>query len=154
MKLASQIVLVLATLAAVAGGAFLLLRDSSSGGIEIVLPTATPAAELRVHVSGAVRSPGVYAVNDGDRLADAIAAAGGADEDADLAAVNLAVRVKDEDHWHIPRVGEASQVSSFQQAGQGAGPSGKIDLNSADLEMLKSLPGIGDVKAQAIILQR
>ena len=152
MRAISPAVLILATVAAVAGGVFLLLRDSSGGGIEITLPTATPAAEatLQVYVSGAVRAPDVYALNQGDRLADAIAAAGGATQDADLVAVNLSARVKDEDHWHIPAMGETPPTSSVQ----GTSPSGKIDINSADMELLKALPRIGEVKAQAIISYR
>ena len=68
MKLISQVVLVLAVVAAVAGGLLLLVRDSNSGGgIEIALPTATvePVVELKVYVTGAVRDPGVYAVEQG-----------------------------------------------------------------------------------------
>ena len=76
--------------------------------MEILLPTPTvaPDAETKVHISGAVRSPGVYAVADGDRLDEVVQAAGGLTDDADLAAVNLAARVKDENHWHIPVHGE------------------------------------------------
>ena len=151
-KLLSQMVLIAAMLAAVAGGVFLLVRGSSSGGaFEVVLPTAVPAsAELKVFVSGAVRNPGVYTANEGNRLAQLIAVAGGATDDADLAAINLALRVEDEDHWHIPKLGEASQTS----AAQGGSPSGKIDLNSATVDELESLPGVGEVRAPAIIRYR
>ena len=148
-KFGSQIVLVIATLAAIAGAVLLLVRSSSSGGMEIVLPTATPdvQARPRVHISGAVIRPGVYEVRNGDRLVDVIEAAGGATEDVDLAAVNLAARVEDEDHWHIPRLGEEPREPSAQ-SGEA---SGRIDVNSADEELLKTLPGIGEVKARAII---
>jgi competence protein ComEA len=153
MKLVSQIVLIAAILAAVAGGLVLLARGSSTGRtIEIVIPTATPVPEesLQVYVSGAVRFPGVYSVKAGDRLAQAIESAGGAREDSDLTAVNLAVRLKDEDHWHIPKVGESRQPTS----GPGGGQSEKINVNSATAEELDSLPGIGEVKARAIISYR
>ena len=53
-------------------------------------------------MTGAVRQPGLYAIEDDDRLADLIDLAGGATEEADLRAVNLAVRVKDQDHWTVP----------------------------------------------------
>ena len=153
MKLASQTILIAAMLATVARAVVLLFqRSSSDGAMEIVLPTVTsaPKVELKVHVSGAVRNPGVYAIHEGDRLSHVIEAAGGATADADLAAVNLAVRVKDEDHWQIPRVGEAPQES----ARQGTTTTGKIDINSAGVELLKTLPGIGEVKAQSIVRYR
>ena len=153
MKLVSQVVLVAAIVAAVAAAAFILIRGAYSGGdVEIVLPTVTPesATDLKVYVTGAVRNPGVFDVKEGDRLAEVVEAAGGATEDADLTAVNLAVRIKDEDHWHIPRLGEMPpEVSS-----EATSPSSKIDLNSASPEQLQALPGIGEVKAQAIYSYR
>ena len=63
-----QTALIVATLAAVAGGIFLLVRQSSPDGLEILLPTATAVPQMRVYISGAVRSPGVYPVIEGDRL--------------------------------------------------------------------------------------
>ena len=156
MKTASQITLVIAMVIIVAGGAAFLIRlaPSNGGAIQIVLPadTPTPSFSLKVYVSGAVRNPGVYALDEGDRLEDAIEASGGAAIDADLEAVNLSARLKDEDHWRIPRLGE--EVSQQTSTVQGASPSGKININSADIETLKRLPGIGDVKAQTIISYR
>ena len=111
LKLASQAILVVVIVASVAGAIFLIARNSGSGvNMEILLPTVTPpqSVESKVYVTGAVAAPGVYTVGPDSRLADAIDAAGGATEDADLAAVNLAARVTDEQHWHIPRQGEAS----------------------------------------------
>ncbi len=156
MKLVSQIVVVLAVLALIAGASFLLMRQSSTGGIQVVLPTSTsaPPVELKVYVSGAVRNPGVYTVNEGDRLDDVIEKAGGVTQAADPDAVNLAARVKDEDHWHIPKVGEVSQGAQSGQTAQNASSSGKININAADIEMLKTLPGIGDMKAEAIVRYR
>ena len=153
MRLVTQVLLGLTALAAVAAGAYFLVRTSSSGGgIEIILPTPTtePRIELKVHVSGAVRNPGVYLVEESDRLVDVLKAAGGATDDADVAAVNLAVRVEDEDHWHIPRLGEAPRV----QGSDSRSASGKIDLNSATAAELMDLPGIGEVKAGSIVSYR
>ena len=76
--------------------------------------------------------------------------AGGATQDADLTAINLAVRVKDQDHWHIPVHGESPILPTPPSA---TGPN-VIDINSADVEQLKSLPGIGDVKAASIVRYR
>ena len=156
MKAASQITLMVAIVIAVAGGVVFLIRlaPSNGGAIQIVLPadTPTPSVTFKVYVSGAVRNPDVYAFDEGDRLKDAIEAAGGFTEDANRDAMNLSARLKDEDHWRIPRLGE--EVSQQTSAVQGASPSGKININSADIETLKRLPGIGDVKAQTIVSYR
>ena len=117
-----------------------------------MLPTPTPevAQEIRVYISGAVHSPGVYTVSDDDRMVEVVAAAGGALADADLNAVNLAARVKDEDHLHVPRIGESPRLDL--EAASVAG--GRIDINSADARLFQTLPGIGEVKAEAIVRHR
>ena len=133
----TQALLVLAIVATVVGALTLLARRSSSdGGLEIVLPTTVPQASavLKVYITGAVNSPGVYTVDDGDRLIDVIEAAGGAAEQADLAAMNLAARVRDQDHWHVPVLGEETGRPTTL-AGR---PSDRIDLNSADAEFTMS----------------
>lgn len=139
-----------ALIAVLAGALVLILRDGEGRqGTEIFLPTATPMPELKVYVSGAVRRPGVYTMRDGDRLSDALAASGGASQDAQMACVNLAVRVRDEAHYHVPGAGEACVAgggSTAQEAGRGG-----IDLNTASPEELETLPGIGPVKARAIV---
>ena len=155
VKLISQAALVVAVIATFAGGLFLIVRDSSSGRrIEVILPTATPEprSELKVYLSGAVRSPGVYEMKPGDRLAEVVEAAGGPAEDADMTVVNLATRVSDEDHWHIPRQGEQMRTP-VEAASASASPSEsrKIDINSATLNELISLDGIGEVLGKRII---
>lgn len=155
MKAASQIALVLAIVIGVAGGTYYLVQNSpSNDGVQLILPadTPTPSVTFKVYVSGAVRNPDVYEFDEGDRLRDAIMAAGGFTEDANQDALNLAARLKDEDHWRIPRLGE--EVSQETSTVQGANLSGKININSADIETLKRLTGIGDAKAQAIISYR
>ena len=153
MKYLTQIVLAVAVVASLAGGVFLLVRGpSGSGEIEIILPTPTVElqADLKVYISGGVNTPGLYEFREGDRLADVVEVAGGATGAADLAAVNLAVRVKDEQHWHIPIIGEPPRAVPIEGVETGE----KIDLNSAPVEVLKTLPGIGDVKAVAIVAYR
>ena len=144
-------------LAAVGGVVAILLRDSSPGAVEIVLPTSTPPSDVRVYVTGAVNQPGVHQVYEGARLADAVEAAGGAASDADLVAVNLAARVADEDHWHIPRLGETPPSSNATQpiAGAQASDGGtKLDINSATAAELETLPQIGEVRAGDIVAHR
>ena len=105
---------------------------------------------LQVYVTGAVKDPGVYALEGGGRLVQLVESAGGATDDADLEAINLAALLRDQDHWHIPRIGEAPKVTT---AGA-ANPLGKIDVNSATSAQLEELPGVGDVKARSIIQYR
>lgn len=127
------------------------------------LPAQVPP-DLRVYISGAVQEPGVYSLQPGDRLVDALKAAGGATAAADLTALNLARRVQDEEYYYIPVAGETpppiatsingpALVESTIAASAGGG-NGLIDLNAASAEILATLPGIGPVKAQAIITYR
>lgn len=177
MKLTiGHIILGALVIVAIAGGILLALRQPPSTNIEVVslTPTLAPAAaavptpqpHVGVYISGAVVNPGVYIVNEGSRLADIILIAGGAAADADLTAVNLAAVLRDEQHWHIPKrspdatplAGGLAASGGEPAAADGAQPNrppnGKVDLNTADVNMLKSLPGIGDTRARAIVSHR
>ena len=151
VKTISLYVLLALFIAAASGGIALLITQSRSGSpsIEILLPTATPTPQLKVYISGAVAEPGVYLMKEGDRLVDAIAAAEGITEDAQLSCINLATRVKDEAHYHVPGSGEPCQAASTTSPA--AGEDGRTDLNTATAKQLQTLPGIGPVKAQAIV---
>jgi competence protein ComEA len=105
-------------------------------------------ADIRVDVSGAVQNPGVYPLPDGARWIDAIEAAGGATGDANLDAVNLATRVRDEDKIFVPTLGGPIA------AGASSTPSPLVDINTASQSELEDLPGIGEVRAAAIIRSR
>jgi competence protein ComEA len=105
--------------------------------------------EIKVYVTGLVKSPGVYTMKDGDRIDDAIKLAGGALEGADLSNINLAEKVKDEQMIKIPKVGEDN--SSTGEIGDVKKADGKININKATKEELDTLPGIGEVTAQRII---
>lgn len=135
-------------------GIFLVMvrQSAADDAIEIVLPIATPVVEakLKAYVSGAVQTPGVYTLGEGDRLLDLIGLAGGALNEAELSGINLAVKVSDEDHWHIPQIVEAMP----EQVSISADRSGRVDLNSASLDALVTLPGIGSTKANSIISYR
>ncbi|WP_434644025.1 helix-hairpin-helix domain-containing protein [Thermoanaerobacterium thermosaccharolyticum] len=105
--------------------------------------------EIKVYVTGLVKSPGVYTMKDGDRVDDAIKLAGGALEGADLSNINLAEKVKDEQMIKIPKIGEDN--SSTGGIGDVEKADGKININKATKEELDTLPGIGEVTAQRII---
>jgi len=142
-----QILLALLFVAAVSGAMFFWAKSSASPGLEVQLPTATPTPELKVYITGAVNSPGVYSLKPGDRVQEALQAAGGATQEADLTRVNLARRLQDEDFIYVPRVGETVVPTQMAPPGQGQ----RLDLNAATVEELQVLPGIGQAKAQAIV---
>ncbi len=128
------------------GGVF-LLSERLSGPQPLQLDLAdVPAEEIRVYVTGAVQRPGVYPLADGDRWIDALEAAGGPAADANLAAVDLARRARDEDTILVPRLGQAGVASASQ--------SPLVDINTAGANELATLPGIGEVRAGRIIDSR
>ena len=113
-------------------------------------PSATPAT-IEVYVTGAVNQPGiVVTLPAGSRVDDAIQAVGGVTADADMNQVNLAAVLRDGDQVHVPRVGEILPVPS-QNDSTPADEEQIIHINTATLEELETLPGIGEVRAQAII---
>lgn len=126
---------------------------------EVATGAASPAAVIYVHVAGAVRRPGLYELPAGSRVADAIASANGPRRNADLDAVNLAEPLVDGTKVDLPRRGEPPQtapsgpVALPSAAGGGAGQA-TVDLNTADQTTLETVPGIGPVKAAAILQHR
>jgi competence protein ComEA len=108
---------------------------------------ASAPAALVVHVVGAVRRPGLYRLREGSRIADAVERAGGATRRADLSLVNLAAPVADGGQVVVPR--RAPAVGA--QAGGEAATAGPVHLNTATLEQLDELPGIGPSTAQKIL---
>jgi competence protein ComEA len=113
---------------------------------------AEPRPRLVVHVVGAVRRPGLYRLADGARIADALRRAGGATRRADLSLVNLAAPVSDGTQVVVPRRVPPATGGSGATAGPGAAPAaGPIHLNTATVEQLDELPGVGPVTAQKIV---
>jgi competence protein ComEA len=173
-------VLVLLSGALTAAAALILARGDGNAPVQVIplapatamestpigsgpapMPTA-PDPYLRVYINGAVQNPGVYSVAPGDRLVDALSAAGGATAKADLTSINLAQRVRDEAYYYLPRAGETPPPVAVWPADPGppdplsAAPPGNglIDLNAASADTLATLPGIGPVKARAIVAYR
>ena len=118
--------------------------------------TATPAAPstVIVYISGAVSAPDVYVLPLDARVKDLVLAAGGLTADADPERINLAERLKDSEHVHVPRQGEALDDAAVAADTPGVAPNGLLDLNTASASDLDGLPGIGESFAERIIEYR
>ena len=123
------------------------------GAAAAVSPTETPAP-LLVDVAGEVRKPGVYEFTEGDRIIDAIDAAGGATSKADLQSLNLAAPVQDGVQVLVPAKAPVSGTAPGATTGSpgATGSTGAlVNINTADATALEALPGIGEVLSQAIV---
>ena len=119
---------------------------SAAQPIAVVDPASAPAPRIVVHVVGAVRRSGLYRIQDGARVADAIERAGGPTRRADLASVNLAAPVVDGQQVVVPRRGPPGSAT---EGGSASGA--KVSLSSATVDQLDELPGVGPVTAQKIV---
>ncbi|MGH9117390.1 MAG: ComEA family DNA-binding protein [Acidimicrobiales bacterium] len=158
-------VVAIGTLAALG---FVLLRPPPARAPEASLPFADPSAgggttttsgpaTVLVHAAGAVVNPGVYELDQGSRVADLVAEAGGAAPEADLNRVNLAAPVEDGQQIYVPKVGESPPAAvddDGDAADAGTGADGPIDINTAPIDLLDELPGVGPAIAQAIVSYR
>jgi competence protein ComEA len=137
------------------GGRFLLHSRTATAvppPVRVAASTSTTArATIFVNVVGAVRRPGLYRLREGSRVATAVSRAGGATRRAQLELVNLAALVSDGEQIVVPRRGSGSAAVS---SGGGAVAAGPVHLNSATLEQLDALPGVGPVTAQKILAYR
>lgn len=131
--------------------------SGASGGA-----TASVAAgdgRLTVHVTGEVRRPGVYALTEGARVDDAVRRAGGATADGDRQGLNLAAPVRDGQQVRVPTkaVPGGGGAGAGGGTADGAGPAAAaapVDLNTATLEELQTLDGVGPTTAEKIVQLR
>ena len=170
LRLGLNILMVVGIVATIAGGAVLMFRGSGSpDGMTITLDepasAVTPAmyaevpTTIKVYVSGEARHPGVYELPDDARVDDALQSAGGPTSDAALEMINLAKRLSDEDHIHIPgqsntgaspmHIEASLPIASAGLSEQGG--SARLNINTATVEELTSLPNIGPSRAAAIV---
>ena len=145
-----------------AAAGLVYLASTPPRGQPIQLSEPPTPAPLMVYVSGSVIQPGLYALPNDSRVQDAIQAAGGLLPEANSASLNLAARVRDGEQLTIPtliptsppvcQVGaDGVRVQTLPPATIPTAQPGKININTASLEELDTLPGIGPVTAQKII---
>ena len=113
----------------------------------------TEQKSVYVDVCGAVLSPGVYELPYGSRVYEAILLAGGVTEEADEKAVNQAALLSDGMQLYVPKEGETGAWEAAE-AGEGMSADDKVNLNTADVGELTTLPGIGEARARDIIAYR
>lgn len=124
-------------------------QPAQSVPIDASAEEVVASGELYVHVLGQVTKPGLYVLDVDARVVDALAAAGGTLEDADLQTVNLARLLSDGEQLTVPMIGAAEEEGGSTPAGDGL-----VDLNNADQAALETLPGIGPALAQRIVAWR
>ncbi len=131
------------------GAALILLIASPPNGMGVeLLPTSTQAP-ITIYINGQVAHPGLYTLPPGSRITDALAAAGGSLPDAAIASLNLAQILQDGQQVLVSK-----QIDATLPTPTGVPIAYPIDLNTASLEQLDQLPGIGPSKAQDIITYR
>lgn len=138
----------LALAIAVGGGVWYGSRSGTPAPVEagVAVSYTTVPETIVVHVSGAVHRPGLVTVSSSARIADVVAAAGGARPGADLGALNLATTVSDGDQVVVPVPGEAPRAGGATSRG--------VDLNRSSAAELEELPGVGPVLAARIVEYR
>lgn len=127
--------------------------------VKMVKNSENTTKKISIYISGAVNSPGVVELKSNDRLMEGVKLCGDLTEEADTNRINLAMKVKDEGHYIIPKVGEEIivedsnvETESKNNSSDGEGnEKNKININSASIEELDSLPGVGEVTAQKIL---
>ena len=139
---------------------------SPEGMVQMAAENATEPIELYVHVCGAVKAPGVYVLPEGSRVVDAVEAAGGTLESASEESLNQALPVTDGMQIYVPTMEEAEKSQEWIHTGERSGQpgsaavsesndsTGKININTADVTTLCTLPGIGESRASSIVAYR
>lgn len=133
--------------------------DEDVGGVTVSSSDQTGVAtSIVVDVGGAVARPGIVSLASGARVADAITAAGGLASDADTTAINQAALLSDGEKIYIPHEGEEASAATNPQgsatASSAESASDLININTATIEELDALPGVGPATAQAIVDER
>jgi competence protein ComEA len=132
----------------------LIVAQAASDAQAAPETTSEPAEDalVVVYISGAVRAPDVYQLPKQARIKDLVVAAGGFAADAAPEQINLAERLSDGQHIHVPRLGEPAATTDSSGAAQDQPAAQQLlDINTAGQAELDGLPGIGQALAQRII---
>ncbi|MCI1996476.1 MAG: ComEA family DNA-binding protein [Clostridium luticellarii] len=130
-----------------------IFREQNTGENSKGTEAVNNTGEITVYINGEIKKPGVYKLKNNSRVENLVKAAGGFTDEADSLKLNLAKKLKDEDYIYVDSKtsnaagSSASPVSSQSQMGN----DGKVNINEASKEELKTIPGIGDVTSQKII---
>lgn len=114
----------------------------------------THISQITVHITGAINNPGVIILEEGARIVDALEAAGGETEEADVNRLNLAYVLEDGEKQYIPSKNEEEQEYITQGKDNMSEGQSKININSAQIEELITLTGVGEATANKIIEYR
>lgn len=132
-------------------------KEGHTMGKKDFTPMEPETQVIEIDIKGAVRKPGVYKMEQGDRVIDAVNRAGGLTGKAEEKGVNLSARVKDEMLLYIPSKGEepSERLPGVTETGeQDMAGEPKVNINTAGEQELETLNGIGPSKAKAIIAYR
>ncbi|MEW6717921.1 MAG: helix-hairpin-helix domain-containing protein [Chloroflexota bacterium] len=147
--------LVIGLIGGLLGAGVLLLVTSPPRGVPITLQPPPSPQPVTIHIEGAVLQPGVYTLPHGSRVQEAINAAGGLTSEAQEGALNLAAPLEDGERIWVPVAGKnPAPTSSANQPPNPQTTDSVININTATQEELESLPGIGPVTAEKIIVYR
>ena len=140
------------------------INDNTKDTVQISKVETSLNDKVTIYISGEVKNPGVVELKYDARLGDGVDLCGGLTKDANLNGINLAMKIKDEGHYIIPKVGEETKdtvVNDNEYRNENntlnepeSNNDNKININTADLSELDSLPGFGQVTAQKIIEYR
>ncbi|WP_343801849.1 helix-hairpin-helix domain-containing protein [Bacillus carboniphilus] len=136
------------------------LQDEDEHPNEELVPPenmeSLPEKEIWVYVDvkGAVDKPGVYKVSENSRVQDVVKKAGGFTKEADQMQINLALKVWDQMLLYVPEQGEEIEIVSTPVISSQDSTDHRINVNTATLQELMTLNGIGEKKAEAIIKYR
>jgi competence protein ComEA len=153
MKFWEQIMVTIT--AGLLGAGLLIIVGSQPRGEPVTLLPLPTAAPILVHVDGAVKNPGVYELEAGSRVQNALEVAGGLLPEAMTAGINFASRLQDGDKVLVPFQVQAGESADNNSSSAGIVQVGEyIDLNTASQSDFERLPGVGPQKALAIITYR